>query len=67
MYLGQDLNYNYEGDSEELKEKRKNERIELIRNINEFKKINDENNKNKPDEEKINLLDVIVELNAELE
>ena len=37
------------------------------RNINEFKKINDENNKNKPDEEKINLLDVIVELNAELE
>ncbi len=67
MYLGQDLNYNYENDTEELMENRKKERIELIKNINEFKKLNDEYNKDKSAEEKRDLLDVIIELNSELE
>ena len=67
MYLGQDLNYNYEDDTDELKENRRKERIELIRNINDFKKINDEYNKDKPSEERRNLLDMIIELNSELD
>lgn len=65
MILVQDLNYNYEGDTDEQKERRKNDRIEILKNLKEFKKINDELNKEKG--EKVNLLDRIIEFNSELE
>lgn len=65
MVLGQDLNFSYEGDTEEQKEQRKKERIEMLRNIKELKKINDKINIEK--NEQTPLLDRILELNAELE
>lgn len=65
VILVQDLNYDYEGDTAEQKEKRKNDRIEILRNLKEFKKINDELNKEKG--KNINLLDRIIEFNSELE
>lgn len=65
MALGQDMNFSYEGDTEEQKEKRKMERIEMLRNLKELKKINDNINKEKG--ENTPLLDRIFELNGELE
>ncbi len=65
MVLGQDMNFSYEGDTEEQKEDRKKERIEMLRNVKELKKINDKINAEKGEETP--LLDRILELNAELE
>ncbi len=65
MVLGQDMNFSYEGDTEEQKEERKKERIEMLRNVKELKKINDKINAEKGEETP--LLDRILELNAELE
>lgn len=65
MVLGQDLNFNYEGDTDEQKENRKKERVEILRNLKELKKINDKINKEKGEDTP--LLDRIFELNAELE
>jgi peptidylprolyl isomerase len=65
MALGQDLNFNYEEDTEEQKESRKNERIDMLRNLRELKKINDDINKGKG--QNVPLLERVFELNAELE
>ena len=65
MALGQDLNFNYEGDTDEQKENRRMERIEMLKNLKELKKINDKINEEKG--EHTPLLDRIFELNGELE
>ncbi|GHU28229.1 hypothetical protein FACS1894152_5790 [Bacilli bacterium] len=65
MLLMKDLNYNYEGDTDEQKENRRMTRIEMLRNIDEFKKMNDEMSKGKEDSGC--LLDKIVDLNSKLE
>lgn len=63
--LAQDLNFNYEGDTEEQIKNRRQERIYMLKNLKEFKKINDQINKEK--DTHTCLLDRIFELNAELE
>lgn len=65
MVLMQDLNYNYEGDTEEQIESRRIERISMLRNLPELKKINDEINKQNGSN--TSLLDRIIELNESLE
>ena len=65
MKLGQDLNFNYEGDTEEQINNRRQERIEMLKNLKELKKINDQINAEKGSY--TCLLDRIFELNAELE
>ncbi|MDR1499008.1 MAG: peptidylprolyl isomerase [Rickettsiales bacterium] len=65
MILGQDLNFNYEGDTDEQKEERRKERIEMLKNLKELKRINDRLNEEK--NEVVPLLDRILELNGELE
>jgi peptidylprolyl isomerase len=65
MALGQDLNFNYEEDTVEQKENRRSERIEMLRNLKELKKINDEINRGNGQE--VSLLERVFELNAELE
>lgn len=65
MKLAQDLNFNYEGDTEEQINSRREERIEMLRHLDEFKKINEQINKEKGVD--TCLLDRIFELNAELE
>ncbi|MBR2141029.1 MAG: peptidylprolyl isomerase [Rickettsiales bacterium] len=65
MRLGQDLNFNYEGDTEEQIKNRRLERLDMLRNLKELKKINDQINSEKNDN--TCLLDRIFELNGELE
>ena len=65
MRLAQDLNFNYDGDTEEQINNRRQERIEMLRNLKELKKINNQINKEKGSD--TCLLDRIFELNAELE
>lgn len=65
MKLGQDLNFNYEDDTEEQIESRRAERIDMLRNLKELKIINDQINNEKGDD--TCLLDRIFELNNELE
>lgn len=65
MILMQDLNYNYEGDTEEQIESRRLERISMLNNLGELKKINDQINKEQG--VKTSLLDRILELNENLE
>lgn len=62
--LGQEMNYNYEGDTREEKEKRYAERIEILRNLKELKKMNDTISTD--DDKNTSLLDKIFELNSEL-
>lgn len=65
MILMQDLNYNYEGDTEEQIESRRMERISMLKNLGELKKINDQINKEQGNN--TGLLDRILELNESLE
>ena len=65
MILMQDLNYNYEGDTEEQIESRRMERISMLKNLGELKKINDQINKEQGNS--TSLLDRILELNESLE
>lgn len=65
MILMQDLNYNYEGDTEEKIESRRLERISMLNNLNELKKINEQINQEQGI--KTGLLDRILELNENLE
>lgn len=65
VILMQDLNYNYEGDTEEQIESRRLERISMLNNLDELKKINDQINKEQST--KTSLLDRILELNENLE
>ena len=65
VILMQDLNYNYEDDTEELIESRRLERISMLNNLDELKKINDQINKEQGI--KTSLLDRILELNENLE
>ena len=65
VILMQDLNYNYEDDTEELIESRRLERISMLNNLNELKKINDQINEEQG--AKTSLLDRILELNENLE
>ncbi|MDR0572037.1 MAG: peptidylprolyl isomerase [Rickettsiales bacterium] len=64
MRLGQEMNYNYEEDTEEEKEQRRKERIGILQNLPEFKKLYDTFDS----ERKANasLLDEIFKLNEEL-
>jgi peptidylprolyl isomerase len=65
IILMRDLNYNYEGDTEEQKENRRQSRIEMLRNLREFKKIYEETEDIK--NSGVCLLDRIIKLNGELE
>jgi peptidylprolyl isomerase len=62
MMLVQDLNYNYEEDTEEQKERRRKLRIDMLQNLPEFKRILRETGNGDK-----SLLDKVVELNATLE
>jgi peptidylprolyl isomerase len=64
MRLGQEMNFNYEGDSDEEKENRRKERLEILRNLPEFKKIYDTFTPERRAEN--SLLDEIFKLNEEL-
>jgi peptidylprolyl isomerase len=64
MRLGQEMNFDYEGDTEEEKEGRRRERIEILRNLPEFKKLRDTYGASK--EAGDSLLDKIFKLNEEL-
>jgi peptidylprolyl isomerase len=64
MKLGQQLNYNYEGDTEEEKQERYAERIGVLQNLPEFKKLYDTFDGEK--KAKSSLLDEISILNEEL-
>ncbi|MDR1425580.1 MAG: peptidylprolyl isomerase [Rickettsiales bacterium] len=64
MLLAKDLNYNYEGDTEEQKKNRRMARIEILRSLKELKQMDSES-KNKNNNEC--LLDKIVRLNGELD
>jgi peptidylprolyl isomerase len=65
VILMRDLNYNYEGDSEGQKEIRRVSRIEILRNLREFKKIYDETDEIRNTD--ACLLDRIIKMNGELE
>ena len=65
MKLVQELNYSYEDDTEEQMEKRKQERLEILRNLDELKEVNDA--LNIENSEKVSLIDRIVEFNGSLE
>ncbi|MDR2077633.1 MAG: peptidylprolyl isomerase [Rickettsiales bacterium] len=65
MILMKDMNYNYEGDTEEQKENRRKSRIEILRNLREFKKIYDETEELKSANS--SMLDRIIKLNGEIE
>jgi hypothetical protein len=64
MRLGQEMNFNYEEDTEEDKEKRRKERIEILRNLPEFKKLYDNFTLERRAES--SLLDELFKLNEEL-
>lgn len=64
MILMQDLNFNYEGDTEEAKENRRQQRIDILRNLKELKKLYNEQMSDT--DNKAPLLDRIIELNNEL-
>jgi peptidylprolyl isomerase len=64
MRLGQEMNFNYEGDTEETKEERRKERLEILRNLPEFKRLRDAFNTDREGED--SLLDRIFKLNEEL-
>ena len=64
MKLMQDLNYSYEDDTEEVIEKRKHDRIEILKNIEDIKQIND--NLNLENNENVSLIDRITEFNNNL-
>lgn len=65
MKLVQDLNYSYEGDTKEQIEKRNKERLEILRNLDGLKEINDD--LNRQNNENISLIDRITEFNGNLE
>ena len=65
MKLVQDLNYSYEDDTEEQIEKRKKERVEILKNLDGLKQIND--SLNSESGEKTSLIDRISEFNGSLE
>lgn len=64
MKLVQELNYSYEDDTEEQIEKRKQERLEILRNLNDLKEVNDA--LNMENRERVSLIDRIVEFNGSL-
>lgn len=65
MRLVQDMNFNYEGDTPEQIENRKNQRIAILQLLDELKTLNDQ--LNKENKENLSLLDRIFFLNSELE
>ncbi len=65
MKLVQDLNFSYEDDTEEKIKRRKEERVEILRNLDDLRKIND--SLNAESGEKISLIDRISEFNGSLE
>jgi peptidylprolyl isomerase len=64
MRLGQEMNYNYNEDTPEDKEQRQKDRIEILRNLPEFKKLYDTFSSERKAES--SLLDEIFKLNEEL-
>ncbi|MDR3079032.1 MAG: peptidylprolyl isomerase [Rickettsiales bacterium] len=65
MALMKDLNYNYEGDTEEQRKARRIARIEMLRSLGELKKLDSEGGPSGGKGEC--LLDKIIRLNGELE
>lgn len=65
MRLVQDMNFNYEDDTPEQIENRRNQRIAILQLLDELKTLN--NQLNKENKENLSLLDRIFFLNSELE
>ena len=65
MKLVQDMNFNYQDDSEERIVARKKQRIAILQSLNELKEIND--NSNAENNENVSLIDRIFKLNSELD
>ena len=65
MKLVQDMNFNYQDDSEERIAARKKQRIAILQSLSELKEIND--NSNAENNENVSLIDRIFKLNSDLD
>ena len=65
MKLVQDMNFNYQDDSEERIAARKKQRIAILQSLSELKELND--NSNAENNENVSLIDRIFKLNSDLD
>ena len=65
MKLVQDMNFNYQDDSEERIAIRKKQRIAILQSLSELKELND--NSNAENNENVSLIDRIFKLNSDLD